>query len=60
MGINLRCLYCQKIVIEDLKEYSKEKEERYIQCPYCGGMMKNKYYDYFKEELAGEQEENGN
>lgn len=49
--IQLRCLYCSKILIEDLKEYSKQTSEKYIQCPYCGGMMKNKYYEEIQEDL---------
>ena len=36
-----RCTYCKKIIIEDLEKFLEESKEGYIECPYCGRLMKN-------------------
>ncbi len=35
------CIYCKKIIINDIEKYLKMyPEENYIQCPYCGFHIK--------------------
>lgn len=36
-----RCPKCGKIIIEDVEEYEKKyPEEKEVQCPYCGYLMR--------------------
>jgi len=43
--IEIRCSNCNKVIIEDVKTFSEESKEKYIQCPYCGKIMFNKFYE---------------
>ena len=44
------CNNCKKIIIEDAQDFLKGSKEKYIQCPYCGKIMVNFYYEDEKDD----------
>jgi len=40
------CRYCKKIIIEDWEKFLEESKEKFIECPYCGRVMKSEREDY--------------
>jgi DNA-directed RNA polymerase subunit RPC12/RpoP len=42
--MEILCKNCKKIIIENLNEKELNNLGEYIQCPYCGLFMLNKYF----------------
>ena len=39
------CRFCKKIVVQDWEKFLEESKEKYIQCPYCNGLMINPKFE---------------
>ena len=41
--MKITCTLCKKIIVENLVEEQAKTflKEKYVQCPYCGGMFTN-------------------